>query len=280
MKVYRPKKHWPKILLIALIAVALGAGSWYGWQAYQENQRQREREEKQARLEEQQEQKPQLSLQERFVERYYEVDLPGVDRITEAPEITGIKQADQHIRQIAEDRGYRLQYEPNRELDTLGNEKIQPETASAWEELQQAAEEEGIHLGLVSAYRSVRTQQIIFDSQLRQRADEEQGGPFTAEQITGGEADETIENTLKEYSIPGYSKHHSGHTVDLTDMRAGAQLDDFGETEAFEWLSDDDYANARKYGFLPSYPEGVSNLGPDAEQWEFVWVGKDNTQFD
>lgn len=280
MKVYRSKKRWPKILLIVLLAVALGAGVWFGWQWYQENQRQQEREERQARQQRQQEREPRLSVEERFVERYYETDLPGVDKITEPPEITGNSQADKHIRQLAEDRGYRLQFKPNRGLEQLGEEEIQPETASAWQELQQAAEEDGISLGMVSAYRSIRTQQIIFDSQLRQRAEEEQGGPFTAEQIAGGEADQIIENILKEYSIPGYSKHHSGHTIDLTDMRAGAELDDFGETEAFKWLSDNKYANAREHGFLPSYPEGVANLGPDAEQWEFVWVGKDNTQFD
>ncbi len=284
MKTYKATRNWPKIALIAGAAMLLAGGGWFGWQQYeqhlaeQEAQEQAEREA--AEREAQEAAEPESSLEERFVERYYEVDLPGVEPISDPPDITGNPQADQYIRDIAEDRGYRLQFEPARELEEVDGEEMQPETAEAWRDMRDAASAEGISLSMVSAFRDIETQAIIFDSALRARADEVQGRPFTSQQILDGEADEIIDDILSRSSIPGYSKHHSGHTIDVTDGVAGASLEDFGQTNAFEWLSADDYAKSREFGFLPSYPEGVDNLGPDPELWEFVWVGVDNVDFD
>lgn len=277
MKKYTPKRKWPKLLLAAVVAVGLGVAGWYGWQWYtaqraaentarEENDRQNST-------------RPQKSIEERFVERYYEVNLPGVKRIDTPPEITGHEAADNHIRDLARERGYRLQFTPTRPLQDFGGEKLQPKAIQAWEQLKQAAQKEGIALGLVSGHRSIRTQQIIFDSQLRQRAEEKQDEPFTAGQIISGEADKVINTVLQEYSIPGYSKHHSGYTIDINDMVANQSLDEFGQTEAYTWLSANNYTKAREFGFLPSYPEGADDLGPEAELWEYVWVGSDNTDF-
>ncbi|MEQ8716510.1 MAG: hypothetical protein RIE08_02780 [Acidimicrobiales bacterium] len=47
----------------------------------------------------------------------------------------------------------------------------------------------------------------------------------------------------------------------------------FESTAAFAWLSADDYTNARRFGFVPSYPPGVAQQGPNPEAWEYVWVG-------
>lgn len=307
MNTYTPRKRWPKIVVIsavAIVAVLAGGAGWSWYQDYQEGRlasiesfeecvemagevidgdpRQCEAGGETFAEADAEQEDSQLSMEERFVERYYEVlrdGMPGVDLVEDPPDITGNDQVDAYLREAAENRGYQLQARPNRDLKTVDNEKLQPETARAWGELQQAATEVGVSLDLVSGYRSEGTQAIIFDAALRERADEKQGSPFTAQQILDGEADEVIDDILSDSSIPGYSKHHTGHTIDVTDARSGATLEAFEETEAFEWLSDDAYANAREYGFLPSYPEGVDSIGPDPELWEFVWVGRDNTDF-
>src|SRR5690606_25521512 len=33
------------------------------------------------------------------------------------------------------------------------------------------------------------------------------------------------------------------------------------------------YANAKRFGFIPSYPPDGGKQGPEPEPWEFVWVG-------
>lgn len=278
MRKYTPPRKWPTALIIGVMVLVLGSAGWYGWLWYESE---RSAEETGSQTQEQQnDPRPRKSIEKRFVERYYEVDLPGVERISDPPEITGDEAVDSHIRNIAEERGYRLQFTPTRSLQELNGEQLQPEAIDAWKRLEQAASQEGISLRLVSGYRSVSTQRIIFDSQLEQRAEDKQGSRYTAQQITNSEADEDINAVLQEYSIPGYSKHHSGYTIDVNDAVANQSLDQFGQTEAYEWLSDNEYANAREYGFLPSYPEGVDKLGPEAELWEYVWVGTEHTDFE
>jgi LAS superfamily LD-carboxypeptidase LdcB len=272
------KKRLPKILLTIVIAVALVGAGWYGWQ-WQRSRATDEASTQQSQNAQQEDEESRKPIEQRFVQRYYEVDFSGAERITEPPEIVGNKAADRHIQKRAEDRGYRLQYTPTGSLKEINGEKLQPQALKAWKKLKQAAGEEGIYLDLVSGHRSIQTQRIIFDSQLRKRAKEKQGSPYTAQQIAGGKADAVIDEILREYSIPGYSKHHSGYTIDISDSASSKSFEEFGQTEAFQWLSKKDYAKARQYGFLPSYPEGVKDLGPQAELWEYVWVGKDNTKF-
>lgn len=276
MKVYTPDKRWPKVVLATIVVVALGLAGWYGWQWYEQKQA---RETTRQSQREQETEQPELSLEERFVERYYEVDFPRAERIETPPEITGTETVDSHVQRLAEERGYRLQFTPTKPLKRLNGEKLQPRAIRAWKKLKKAAREDGIYMGLVSGHRSVQKQRIIFDSQLRQQAQEAQGGPYTAQQITSGEADQAIDQVLQEYSLPGYSKHHSGYALDIKDTASNTSFDEFGKTEAFQWLSANDYEKARQFGFLPSYPEGADNLGPEAELWEYVWVGADNTEF-
>lgn len=279
MNVYKAQKRWPRLVLAIVAVAGVGIAAWYGWQWYQQDQEAKQAARQAEEERQQQNAQPPKSLEEQFVERYYEVSFPGAERITRAPEITGTEAVDTHIQRLAEERGYRLQYTPTGPLQNINGEELQPEAIKAWKNMRQAARDDGIYIGLVSGHRSVQTQRVIFDSQFRRRAKEEQGSPYTAEQITGGEADAVIDAVLREYSIPGYSKHHSGYTIDINDTAANRPFDEFGETEAFTWLSKNDYAQARKFGFLPSYPEGVDKLGPEAELWEYVWVGTDNTEF-
>ncbi len=92
--------------------------------------------------------------------------------------------------------------------------------------------------------------------------------------IISGESDKEINDILITRSIPGYSKHHTGYTIDIG---CGNYLLDysFADTECFDWLAVNNYENAKRFGFIPSYPENSGKQGPEPEPWEYVWVGED-----
>lgn len=257
------KKLW--IVITVLLIGSAGAGAWI---YYQNNTDESEQETvNQSRPE------PELSLPEKFVQAWVEADLPGTEPITKPPEITGHEEADAHIRQLAEERGYRLQSLPTVELTDIQGVSVQHEVAQAWQQLQDAARSEGIYLGLVSGFRSVENQRVIFQTQLQDRGIAEQERAYTSSQMAAGEADAVIIAILSEYSLPGYSKHHTGYVVDITDTGSDIPFDQFEKTEGHKWVSADNYANMRRFGFLPSYPEGGPPQGPDPEPWEYAWVG-------
>lgn len=217
-----------------------------------------------------------LSVEERFVEIYDEIDLPGTEPIEQRPHITGDPAADEQIREVAEDRGYKLRNTATVPLITVEEEEIQPDAADAWLALRHDAMEAGHALELVSAHRDIETQRAMFLNHLYREAIATQGTPFTAEQLASGDVNHVLDEILSTSSIPGYSKHHDGYTIDIKTSGDGIEMTDFGTTEAFDWLSADDYRIARSYGFLPSYPHGVDDLGPDPEEWELVWVGTED----
>jgi len=66
----------------------------------------------------------------------------------------------------------------------------------------------------------------------------------------------------------GYSEHQLGTAVDFTTKELGADFSDFGKTDAYEWL----LANAHKYGFILSYPEGNKYYVFEPWHWRFVGI--------
>ncbi len=114
------------------------------------------------------------------------------------------------------------------------------------EDMLDEADDDGIEIKVVSAYRS-------FDHQHALK------GEFTT--IYGEGA-----NTFS--ADQGYSEHQLGTTVDLTDQTTNGTYASFAETEAYEWLLD----NAHKYGFTLSYPEGNNFYIFEPWHWRFVGV--------
>jgi LAS superfamily LD-carboxypeptidase LdcB len=53
----------------------------------------------------------------------------------------------------------------------------------------------------------------------------------------------------------------------------GVGLYSFKTTSCYAWLSKNNFENAKKYGWVPSYPEEASQQGPEPEAWEYIWVG-------
>lgn len=214
---------------------------------------------------------PQAALSARqFKNLYYTAELPSIRAITVPPSMLGDVAADQRIRSLASARGYRLQFEPTTELQTAEGERLLPEAAKAWIALTQNAAQSGIKIGLNSGYRSVEDQKKLFLDSLNVLSTKQIGRNYSGTEIASGTADAVLNATLQTVAPPGYSRHHSGYTVDVKDSAASNKL--FQNSASYRWLSQNNYQNALKFGFIPSYPEGAE-AGPEPESWEYVWVG-------
>jgi LAS superfamily LD-carboxypeptidase LdcB len=181
------------------------------------------------------------------------------------PVITGHNEADARIRLLAESRGYRSQAILANPDELVFPWSIHQCVLESWQAMRSAALEQGYALSIVSGYRSVTRQRQIFLSKLDLYE-------ATIEAIVDGSLDQSIHEILEFNSIPGYSRHHSGFTIDI--QSDGTGLSDFGHTAAYRWLAADGFRMAREFGFLPSYPEELPGQGPVPEPWEFIWVGE------
>jgi LAS superfamily LD-carboxypeptidase LdcB len=108
----------------------------------------------------------------------------------------------------------------------------------------QDANAAGIHLKIISSYRSFGEQSTL---------------KSTYKQTFG-----TGANTFS--ADQGYSEHQLGTTLDFTTAELGNNFDSFAKTTAYTWLND----NAWKYGFELSYPKGNAYYVFEPWHWRFV----------
>lgn len=109
-----------------------------------------------------------------------------------------------------------------------------------------------------SAYRSVASQQEVFNSNIQTL-------------MSQGKTQEEAENiTLKSINRPGTSEHNLGLAVDLNYVNL-----DFKNTKAYQWL----IKNADKYGFVLRYPEDKEEItGIEYEPWHWRYVGEEHAK--
>lgn len=119
----------------------------------------------------------------------------------------------------------------------------------AFEELAQAAKNEGYTIRAMSTYRSYEYQQQLYN---RYAAND------------GVEAADT-------YSArAGYSEHQTGLAADVDNGKIS--YTSFETTEEFKWMQN----NAYKYGFILRYPaDKVAITGYMPEAWHYRYVGKE-----
>lgn len=122
--------------------------------------------------------------------------------------------------------------------------ELHTEVAPHMEDLLEDAQEEGIELLVISAYRSFATQAAL-KSQYR---------------VTFGSGANTFS------ADQGYSEHQLGTTVDFTTASIGSSFSGFAATDAYQWLLD----NAWRYGFILSYPKANSFYQYEPWHWRFV----------
>ena len=125
-----------------------------------------------------------------------------------------------------------------------------------------AAENDGVKLCVVSAYRSIQKQQENLES-------------YTQRLINEGYSPEDAKNlALMEIAEPGKSEHNAGLALDILTYDWWETHDDvtadFENTKEFEWLQ----ANAHKYGFIMRYPKEWEEItGYTYEPWHYRFVG-------
>lgn len=205
-----------------------------------------------------------------FKALYMTVAYPNTQEITDPPEITGDADADARIRTLAEARGYKLSRIPMGSIVKVVKEPrlddddlLQPLAAAAWYKLKEAANRDGYPISIISAYRSPKYQADLFKSRLFDTG-------VTIKQLANGTGDGAIASTLAVTAVPGYSRHHTGYTVDLWCEDASTT---FLDSSCYRWISANGYQKAMEFGWIPSYPEGATEQGPEPEPWEYVWVG-------
>lgn len=202
-----------------------------------------------------------------FVKFYSSFAYPNTTEITTPPTITGNEVADKRIQTIAESRGYKLRSAPVSPPVLLEDGfYIQQKALQSLLDMKAAAKKKGLSLVITASFRSIDEQRALFLPRLQQEG-------ASPESVAAGTADLAVEGVLKTVAAPGYSRHHNGFTIDLACGPIGGLA--FLTTDCYKWLSDGNFANAKEYGWIPSYPQGTSSTGPEPEPWEYVWVGKD-----
>lgn len=128
---------------------------------------------------------------------------------------------------------------------------MRKEAAGALESLFQAADEQGVPLAGVSAYRSQKTQTSLFNHYVEK---------------------DGLEAALLYSASPGTSEHQTGLAIDVTSSDGSCAAEDcFGETDQAQWLID----NSATYGFIIRYEEGKESItGYKYEPWHLRYVGQ------
>jgi zinc D-Ala-D-Ala carboxypeptidase len=119
----------------------------------------------------------------------------------------------------------------------------------AFEEMCNAAKEEGIHLEAISTFRSFCYQEQVYRSKYKEDISWEE---YQAERD-------------KVSARAGHSEHQTGLAVDINDLE-----ETFADTLAGRWLA----TNSHQYGFILRYPKGKEPItGYSYEPWHFRYVG-------
>ncbi|MEO0757848.1 MAG: D-alanyl-D-alanine carboxypeptidase family protein [Cyanobacteria bacterium J06648_16] len=128
-------------------------------------------------------------------------------------------------------------------------ESLDFEAAEAFLSMRSAAAAQGVELMPISGFRSVTTQQTLFERQ-RQRKGSEAAAALVS-------------------APPGHSEHHSGYAIDIADAhQAATDLQHaFETTPAYQWL----LVNAHHYGFELSFPKN-NRQGISFEPWHWRYV--------
>ena len=134
---------------------------------------------------------------------------------------------------------------------TQRTETLHPDAAKALLDMIAAARADGIWLVPASGFRTLAQQRTLFNAQVAKRKSPEAAAKISAP--------------------PGYSEHHTGYAVDLTDGSLAQNQDispAFASTPAYQWL----LKNAATYGFELSFPES-NPQGISFEPWHWRYVG-------
>ena len=141
-----------------------------------------------------------------------------------------------------------------RSRDGAREHLARPETVKAFKRMSQAAQETGVRLHVIWAFRDPALQKSQFEEAKKKY------GP------RGG---------IRWLAPPGFSEHQTGWALDIGDLD-DAEADDnplFERTKAFLWLK----IHGKMFGFELSFPPG-NWQGVSYEPWHWRFVGTAEAQ--
>ena len=130
--------------------------------------------------------------------------------------------------------------------------------------MQAEAKKEGIHIQIVSAYRSYERQKQIFNAKFSR---------YTKRGLSGTDA---VKKIIEYSTIPGTSRHHWGTDIDIIDAKAKQpknvltprNYDEDGPyCEMKMWLNE----HSEKFGFYIVYTNNPKRKGFHPEPWHFSY---------
>lgn len=124
----------------------------------------------------------------------------------------------------------------------------------------QAAKNDNVNLIICSPYRTDASQVSIFERHVK------------AYMNKGLNYIDSFKLASQEATVPGYSEHQVGLSIDIYTASHMILDDAYGETEAGRWLAE----NCSDYGFILRYPKGkeyITSIG--YEPWHFRYVGRE-----
>ena len=127
-------------------------------------------------------------------------------------------------------------------------QRLTPETAASWQEMQAAARDDGITLLIVSGFRSIEYQASLIRNKL--------------------ESGQSLSEILAVNAAPGFSEHHTGHAIDIASPGSRPLTEEFEASTAFAWLQKE----ASRFGFSMTYPR-ENQQGFIYEPWHWSRSG-------
>lgn len=146
---------------------------------------------------------------------------------------------------------------------------LESETALQFTKMQKAAKIDGLHIELVSAFRSFLKQKQIFEYKYQKL------------KANGLNQLDAIQQITEYSSIPGTSRHHWGTDIDIilkTNQNATfknvLQTKHFQENGIFfdlhQWMQE----NAANFGFYLAYTNDIERTGYKYEPWHYSYLPK------
>ncbi len=212
--------------------------------------------------------KKQNYTEQEFVKLLQSSRLPNTKPIVYTPQFTSNEQANSRIKQIIESRGFKLTNVPKADLSNNNSDKkvvLQPLARRALNDLIDDAHKNNTPLIAIKGEVSVDESKSLFTGAISHQG-------IQAQQIINGSADNQILKILGEIDPPGYSWLHTGYGVGFS---CGNGVQDFQTTTCYKWLSTDNYANAKRFGWIPILV-GTDQSMTKARLNIFYWIGANN----
>lgn len=131
--------------------------------------------------------------------------------------------------------------------------RIEKKTYEAFLRLREdMLENDGMQLELVSVYRTVERQRVIYDEDVKKFG---------------------IEHTKKYVAMPGHSEHHTGFGIDVSIVVDGKVVHGMSNLLTIDHLFQIVHKKLARYGFILRYPKGkedVTQIG--YEPWHFRYI--------